>query len=353
MINSSLGETFKTSSNNFNLIRLLAALSVIYGHATAITGKGPADIFVQLVGFKFIGGVAVDVFFIISGFLITASALGSQGLKYYIVSRVLRIYPALIVCVVFTVFVVGLIFTTADNYLTAKQTWSYLWVNASTYNTEYFLPGVFETLHDKAVNGSLWSLAVEVRLYLIIFVLAVVGGLSRRSVFNVLFFCVLIAGFLNKEFWSFLFEYENHRHVALMFMMGSFAWVNRDLISLNPWILLALLFLAATTHGTPSFGLMYNLLLPYLVLYVAFAPGAKWFNRFGDYSYGVYLYGWLSQQLVMSFMPVADNFQNTILSCLLAFFFAVVSWHFVEKPTIKLKEYFKRDVARVGRTEYV
>jgi peptidoglycan/LPS O-acetylase OafA/YrhL len=353
MINNSLGETFKTSSNNFNLIRLLAAFSVIYGHANAITGKGPGDIFVQLVGFKFIGGVAVDVFFVISGFLITASALGSQGLRYYIVSRALRIYPALIVCVIFTVFVVGVAFTTTDNYLTMKQTWSYLWVNASTYSTEYFLPGVFETLHDKAVNGSLWSLAVEVRLYVIVLFLAVVGVLSRRSIFNALFFGALIAGFLNKEFWSFLFEYENHKHVALMFMIGSFAWVNRGLISLTPGGLLTLFFLAAITHGTASFGLVYNLLLPYLVLYVAFAPGAKWFNRFGDYSYGVYLYGWLSQQLVMSFMPAANNLQNTILGCLLAFFFAVLSWHFVESPTIKLKGYFRRSTARVGKAEYV
>lgn len=143
MLGKTLGETFKGSQNNLNLIRLLAALSVIYGHASAVTGQGPADIFLQLVGFKFIGGVAVDIF-VISGFLITASAMGRHGLKYYVASRLLRIYPALIVCVVFTVLVIGPLFSVADDYFKAGQTWRYFWVNASIYNTEYFLPGFLQ-----------------------------------------------------------------------------------------------------------------------------------------------------------------------------------------------------------------
>ena len=72
-------------------MRLIAALAVIYGHASAVTGKGPADIFLQWVGYKFIGGVAVDVFFVISGYLITQSALSKNGLIYYCASRILRI----------------------------------------------------------------------------------------------------------------------------------------------------------------------------------------------------------------------------------------------------------------------
>lgn len=76
---TTLGFMFNKHSNNFNIMRLIAAFAVIYGHAGAVTGKGPPDIFLQLIGFKFIGGVAVDVFFVISGYLITASIFKKNG----------------------------------------------------------------------------------------------------------------------------------------------------------------------------------------------------------------------------------------------------------------------------------
>jgi len=348
----SLGQLFQTESNNLNLIRLLAAFSVIYGHASAITGNGPPDIFLQYIGFKFIGGVAVDAFFVISGFLITASAASHGGMKYYFASRVLRIYPALTVCICFTVFFVGPLLTTSTTYWTSPATWDYFWKNITLANTVYNLPGVFENIYSSAVNGSLWSLYVEVRLYAIVALVSLVGVLGNRATFNMIFFAVLVSGFLTPEAWTFLLAYENHRHVALMFMIGSFAWVNRDGLSLSPWVLLVLLFCAAATHGTPTFGLVYNLLLPYVVFCLAFCPGGKWFNRFGDYSYGVYLYGWLSQQLIMTLYPDASNMKNTLLSCMMAFGFAVVSWHLIEKPAMRLRVYFKRQTPMEGHAKY-
>ena len=344
----SLGEFFSEKSNNLNLIRLLAAFAVIYGHASAITGKGPQDLFLQWVGYKFIGGVAVDVFFVISGYLITQSSMSKQGLAYYCASRVLRIYPALIVCICISVFVLGLMLTKNTEYLTSAQTWRYLWVNASAFNTEYFLPGVFEQLHDKAVNGSLWSLAVEVRLYVIVLLLAVLGVFRSRALFNTLFFSSLIIGFLNPGFWAFILPHENHLHVSMMFMIGSFYYMNRESIYINAGVLLGLLFFAASQHGTPSFGVSYALLLPYLVFYVAFAPGARWFNNFGDYSYGVYLYGWISQQLVVMYLPDSTNILLTVLSSILAFCFAFLSWHMVEKRAMNCRVYFRRVIAKEG-----
>lgn len=349
---NTLGVLFKRESNNLNLIRLLAAFSVIYGHASAITGHGPADIFLQVVGFKFIGGVAVDAFFVISGFLITASAASNNGIKYYLASRVLRIYPALIVCVSVTVLVVGPLLTTSSSYWSVSETWSYFWKNSSLASTVYNLPGVFENHFNNAVNGSLWSLYVEIRLYAIVAIVSLVGVLANRAVFNLIFCIALAVGFFDPEAWSFIFAFENHLHVALMFMIGSFAWVNRDTLTLSPWILMVLLFSAAATHGTPTFGFVYNLLLPYIVFSLAFCPGGKWFNKFSDYSYGVYLYGWLSQQLIMSLYPDASNMKHTMLSCFLAFLFAFASWHFVEKPAMRLRMYFKRPAPVGERAKY-
>jgi peptidoglycan/LPS O-acetylase OafA/YrhL len=135
-----LSKVFDARNNSMNIMRLLTALAVIYGHASAVTGRGPGDIFLQYVGYKFIGGVAVDVFFVLSGFLITASVMSGNGIRYFIASRVLRIYPALIVCCVLSVFLLGSLLTISDQYWQSMDTWRYLLGNLLPTN-KYFLPG--------------------------------------------------------------------------------------------------------------------------------------------------------------------------------------------------------------------
>lgn len=337
-----LSKVFDARNNSMNIMRLLTALAVIYGHASAVTGRGPGDIFLQYVGYKFIGGVAVDVFFVLSGFLITASVMSGKGIRYFIASRMLRIYPALIVCCVLSVFLLGSLLTISDQYWQSMDTWRYLLGNATAYRTEYFLPGVFSELHDHAINGSLWSLQIEVRLYLMIGIGFLIGVFSSKRVFNALFFTVIILGYFAPDIFSRLFEPENHRHVAMMFMIGSFAWVNRESIPMRPDVMFALLVFAASLHGTSKFGFAYALLLPYLVFYIAIGKWGLWFNRWGDYSYGTYLYGWPCQQLVLMSFPDIGNIENTILSGVLAVFLAFLSWHLVEKSSLQLKERFRQ-----------
>jgi len=340
MSNKTLGNLFDATRNSINIMRLLAALAVIYGHASAVTGRGPEDIFLQFVGYKFLGGVAVDVFFVLSGFLVTASAMGGKGIKYFLVSRALRIYPALLVCVALLVFLLGPLLTVSDEYWQATQTWRYLAGNATAYCTEYFLPGVFSGLHDRAINGSLWSLQIEVRLYLIVGISSIVGVFINKRVFNTLFFAVIVAGYFAPEVVLKVFGPENHRHVAQMFMIGSFSWINRQSIPIGPEILFMLLIFAASLHGTDRFGFAYVLLLPYLVFYVAVGQWGVWFNKCGDLSYGTYLYGWPCQQLVYSIAPDIGNTLHAMLAALLALFMAFLSWRLVENPSLRLKKLY-------------
>lgn len=340
MNTSSVEYLIKNRGNNFNLIRLVAAVAVIYGHTFAITGHGPIDIFLQYVGFKFIGGVAVDVFFIISGFFITSSFLNSKNIKYFCISRVLRIYPALIVCIFLTVFILGPIFTNDNNYFTNVGTWRYLMVNASGIDTLYDLPGVFDKLVIKGVNGSLWSIAVEIKSYIIILLLGIITILIRKELFNFLFFLLCIISYFEPSIFESIFKYENHRHVVFMFIIGSFIYINKDKFILNPYILLFLLFFAATQHGTENFKFAYMILLPYVVFYIAFLPEFKLFNKLGDYSYGCYLYGWIIQQIVFSINPLISNYEHVIYSVLLSVLMGILSWHLIEKHTLKLKKRF-------------
>lgn len=340
----SLGQLFEERANNFNLIRVLAALAVIYGHAGAITGQGPADFFLRSVGHKFIGGVAVDVFFVLSGFLITSSAMSQRGLTYYMTSRLLRIYPALIVCVLLSVFLLGPMLTKLDigAYFHSRQTWAYLWQNMTAWKTQYELPGVFLTNHDHAINGSLWSLAVEIRLYVIVIVFLWAGLLTRRSLFNALFALAMAVSLARPEAWVPLIQYDNHRDVTLMFLIGAFMWVNRHDIPMNPAVAVLLLMLTSALHKTPHFGLAYTLALPYFVFVAAYVPGLTWFNRAGDYSYGIYLYGWPCQQLALMWWPTSSNLANTAQSSVMALSLAFFSWHLIEQPAMGLKKRLMR-----------
>jgi peptidoglycan/LPS O-acetylase OafA/YrhL len=119
-------ENFNLKKNNFDLIRLLAAIFVIYGHSKAITQSGPNDFFLDLIGYRFIGGVSVAIFFFISGFLVTSSALNNK-LNYYISSRVLRIYPGLLAMLLISILLIGPFFTTSLNYF-SFETVKYLFI---------------------------------------------------------------------------------------------------------------------------------------------------------------------------------------------------------------------------------
>lgn len=337
----SLGRLFDERDNNINLMRLVAALCVIYGHAGAVTGAGEPDIFLRLIGYKFIGGVAVDVFFVLSGFLIAASAENTKGMLYYVASRVLRIYPALFVCVLLTVCVLGPLLSDSSSYW-GQTVWRYFVFNASALRTEYFLPGVFDQLHDKAVNGSLWSLPVEVRMYVMVFALACLGIVQRRVLFNVVFFVVMAIGYFQPAIFQPFLLHDSHLHVCGMFMIGMFCWVNRFQLPVSVPLLFFMLVYALTLKGAPNFGLAYAVVLPYLVFCLAFLPGLAWFNKLGDYSYGVYLYGWISQQSLMLAWPSMSTLQNAFWGSVVALVLGIASWYLVEKPSLRAKKYFAR-----------
>jgi peptidoglycan/LPS O-acetylase OafA/YrhL len=328
--------------NNLNLIRLLAALSVIYGHSYFITKTPGSDLLLATVGQRFIGGVAVDVFFVISGFLVTASALNRKNVFSFLLARGLRIYPALIVCVCLTVFVLGPIISTSPVYW-SQETLNYLLYNCSlVINYTLYLPGVFENLPDKSINGPIWSILIELRLYVATAFLYMVGVLSRRRLFNFLYFFLVAVFYLRPDIKiPFLVPWDSdfHRGLVMLYFTGAFYYLNAKYIPLNPWILLVLFFILAFGHGTPKYFVGYYLFLPYFVMMAAFMPGLEWYNRVGDYSYGVYLYGWPVAQMLLWFKPSMGAIENSIFACEFSLVLAILSWHLVEKRMLSLKKW--------------
>ena len=156
--------------NNFTLLRFSAAMTVLFAHSVAVLGLPPErEFFFNRLGFS-LGEMGLDMLFVTSGFLVTASLLGRQDLIAYLWARILRVYPGLWVMLVLTVFVLAPALTTLPrgDYYTSPLTWEYFRKCATLIGgVRYSLPGVFENVPLKGeFNGSLWTMPVEVRMYL-------------------------------------------------------------------------------------------------------------------------------------------------------------------------------------------
>jgi peptidoglycan/LPS O-acetylase OafA/YrhL len=321
--------------NNFNLMRLIAAWLVIYGHSYAVTASAGPDLIQRFVQIRFAGAVAVDIFFLISGFLIAAS-FERHRLRDYLAARALRIFPALIVCVSLSVFVMGAVLTTSPDYWQSSQTWKYLLRNITLDKAQYFLPGVFGDLPNKAINGSIWSLMVEFRLYLLLAVLGLLG-LLRGWRYNTLFAIGLVAGFAVMDVGAMSPTRVTTLWAQAFFATGILAWVNRARIPLAWPLLVATIGIAAAMRGTTYYYIAYFVAMSYTTFYLAYVPKLPQI-RHHDISYGLYLYGWPAQQLVLHFVPGSGPLFNTFWATLLAGALAVLSWRFVERPALQWKK---------------
>lgn len=350
-----LADLAQGRDNNFNLLRILAALAVLLSHSFALVhGTGDAEPMRASLGVDF-GSIAVDIFFLTSGFLVTGSLLRRQSVVDFLWARFLRIYPALWVMLALTVFVLGPSLTTlpVTEYLTSSRTAAYLIRCAALLpRVEYLLPGVFESNPYKgAVNGSLWSMPLELRMYLMLIsvwlVLFLVRG-RRLAAFTTTI--VTLAGLSG----AYLFGYHYVAHEAsvfaklfFMFFTGASFFVLRTRIDLSRTIFWfgvgALVF--STVHRELFFA-TYHLTLAYLVFYVAFVPAGavRRYNRVGDYSYGVYIYAFPVQQTVIALHPGVSVFGVVVTASAVTLALAACSWHFLEQNALTLKE------AYVGHT---
>ena len=152
-----------SKNNNFDLLRLFGAALVVYGHSYPLTGAAAPGFAANPVG-----TIGVKIFFVVSGYLVAQSWVRDSHLVRFAVRRGLRIFPALTVVVLVSVFFLGPVFTSLplDEYFPHPLTSAYL-RNIVLY-ISYALPGVFEhNTYPAAVNGSLWSLPAEFAMYLL------------------------------------------------------------------------------------------------------------------------------------------------------------------------------------------
>ena len=342
-----LSKYTNSRDNNFNLIRFIAASLVLYSHSFPLSGIS-GEPFVKYLGISG-GEIAVDVFFISSGFLIASSFFNRNNIGVFIWARILRIYPALIVAVLFCTFVVGLFFTKElwPSYLNDSVTHKYLFKNATLFfGVEYTLPSVFnDNPYKDAVNGSLWTLPFEVKMYVYLAVIGVLLNYLKEFIrhplikisFLVIAICAISIYIYNyfdsssKDPFSRLFS---------MFFIGVAFYLWRDNISMSLKLFIVFFtILSISTINKGSFFVAYSILLPYLIFYVAYVPGGwiRNYNKFGDYSYGIYIYAFPVQQSVAAIIPNVSLIHMVSISFAVTFVLSFLSWHLIEKRALKFK----------------
>lgn len=337
-----LAACYESGQDNFLLLRFIAAAAVIFGHSYHLSGIPNAGDFIERLRLGdgiYTGSLAVDVFFVVSGFLVTASYLHRANLETFLKSRALRLLPAYSVCMLLSAFVVGAIYTELplSDYWASADTRGYVVVNMQFgSNLIWTLPGVF--LHNPyqgVVNGSIWTLPSEVHMYLWVAAFGMLGVLRKRWLANCVFVALIVGGALLPE----QLPHPDFVRLSLYFLAGAFCYINRDWIPVSEWPLVALLLLAYFARGSSVFPWVFGCVVAYGSLWFAYRPDFLFFNRFGDYSYGLYLWGFPIEQAVMHwFNGPTRPILIFVISLPLALLCAMLSWHFVEKPALSLKK---------------
>jgi len=329
--------------NNFNLLRIIAAGAVLVSHAYPISsGPETPEPLDRVLGMT-LGTLAVLTFFSISGYFISQSFHNRRSVVEFAAARALRIYPGLLAVLVLTVFALGPIFTKVDlaNYFLDRETLFYIPKNLRLWPLQYELPGVFEdNPYPGAINGSLWTLVYEVACYAMV---AVVGmfGLAlngRRFIGFVVAYAIwyVAAIPLLQSNYNHLTILRNLHLLALPFVIGMILFQFRQRAPLRLSMLVLLGAASAISYGSPWFHELFILAWSYGIFYLGFLRYEPLlaYNRLGDYSYGMYIYGFPVEQVIAAVYRGCTPAVMVTLSMPLTLLLAVLSWHCVEERAL-------------------
>lgn len=322
------------TKNNFDFMRLFAALLVLTGHVNQYCLQG------NYTFLEHNGTIGLAIFFAISGYLIPMSWERTKKTQKFLINRCLRILPALWVAVLITVFILGPITTSLPlgEYFSHKETYVYLIVNP-TLTTYFYLPGVFEDYGLKGlVNGALWSIQWEFMLYILILFLGIIRLLNVYIltilyILSTIFITSLVA---NDD------DSVTRVFCVLMFVSGSIIFYTlKKITNRNKHIITILCIILVVFSAIYDIGYFIPLAFAWLIIHFAYIkiPHICNIRKFGDYSYGIYLYHYPIIKALIYFSNGQIILINLLaMSTLLSFAFAFLSWHLIERKALKFKK---------------
>ncbi len=332
------------SANNFDFLRFLFAAIVIFSHSFALCGVGKREPLSVLSGGQtYTAEIAVNGFFVISGFLITASWLRRPQWSEYLQKRVLRIYPGFLVVCLLCAFLVGPIGAVSPHaYFQQFRIGAFL--HHLFLLDKLSLPPTFShNFVPNEVNSSLWTIKIEFEFYLMTALLGTFGLFQRRGV--LLAFaaaCLLSQTALALPFVSVTLPDALTIHLRFLtyFLAGMVFFLYRDKIAYNRAGVAAAVVVLGIGAAAHTLAAVIALPVVYLLLAAAFSPAVR-LHRFAqtqDISYGLYLYAWPIQQLLVQHFGALHNPWSLFLSALpLTALAAALSWHLIEKPCLRFK----------------
>lgn len=337
------------NSNSFDVIRLIAAIQVVIGHSLVHLDIGTSKVFNNILGW-FPG---VVILFAISGYLITASAERSASKFEYIKKRLLRIYPALIICFIVTIITISFFIK-----LNGKE----ILIFSSLHTTffQWYTPGFLRTYGTGAINGSLWTIIVELQFYL--FTLIFYKKMKNLSIKkwiiiigSFLFINIMlpmIEKFIPTFFYGLLLE--TFVLYIYIYLIGAFLYTFKDeilpiLIKNFKYIVsIFILWNIINEFLNVNIGEHYNIitgiLLPIISISLSYILGKHKLKM--DLSYGIYLYHMVIINVLVQ-LNLTKRISSLIVVYVVTILAAILSWTLVEKPFINMKKKCKNIGAQV------
>lgn len=337
-----------SSTNNFDLIRVFAATQVAVLHAAE-------NLDYQNWWLSWLGLFpGVPIFFFVSGFLIygsfESSLKGDKPLYNFYVKRFLRLYPALWLCILFSGALIWF-----SGYLATTDYEAYevgVWVFTSSTFFQFYNPDFLRGFGVGAINGSLWTIAVELQFYLLTpLVYFVLKKAKFIIIITLILFCIINTLHVQYNQQETIIEKLFAVSFApwfYMFMLGAIAYKQKHylhLIQKTPLTVIFLLFLVAWQLSS-SLGLNWGnsinvvgfLILIILTLKFAITKPHISDNLLqrNDISYGIYIFHMPIVNLLI--FTNITGLKGWLISLAATFAIALFSWFLVEKPLLGLKK---------------
>jgi peptidoglycan/LPS O-acetylase OafA/YrhL len=338
-----------THQNHFTVLRLLAAWLVIVSHSYELLGaRDPLE---RLTGVDTLGGVGVVMFFAMSGFLVTQSLHRDPNVVAFLWRRALRIFPAVWMLTILSIIVLGPLFTrfSLSEYFASPTTFAYLRL-VMLRDLPIVLPGVFESNpYPPGVNGSLWTLPVEVACYLMLAAMAVLGLRRLRWSLTLASVVVIVAAVVHQTSGVFrmpFFAVNSYAFAKLVgaFLFGALVAHGRADGLLRPSAATLALFAAfAAAVLLKDTGFPWWMLCALVIAWcclsfgIRAAPAQSLRAPTNDISYGLYLYAFPVQQGLIAAFPTISVSTLIGAATIITAALAALSWRFVEKPFLAHK----------------
>lgn len=360
---STLAARFDPRNNSIGFLRWLLAFAVIFSHAGPIAGfYGGKDLGTQWSDEQSLGGVAVCGFFFLSGFLITRSKMGRSSTPRFFWHRVLRIYPGWFLALLVTAYAFAPI-----AWYRESGSWNGFWDATAESPFTYFSNNVTLIMQQLNIagmgtssqlyadtgfldwNGSAWTLAFEFGAYILVGALGVVGALVNRLVGGIVAGAIIVLAMMQ---WMGVGNLSALSPVfgdfRFLLLMAPFAWgilfcLFKDKIPIDDRLAVAMALVAAYTYVRGGWLVVGQYAFCYFLIWFAVRVKINRWDKYGDFSYGIYIIGWPLMYLA-TFFGIQEwgwlaYHAIVILGCHV---YAFASWHLIERPAMTLKNWTPR-----------